>query len=325
MTRRRVLWLVVGLAVLAGAAAAAVAFDPDARLRGWAAGDPFYQGRAATAWRRDLAGPDEVKAVAARDALAAGKGEAVPVCVHLLKEAPEPAARWRAAEALAAMGPDADRGEVNKETPAGSSALIAALADPDPLVRGAAARAVGELTPNPAAAVPALVAQFPSVDAVRAVSKYKAAGGPAVPPLTELLRHPDAAVRWQAGRTLGKIGVPALPALPELIRQMADDPDALVREHAAEAIGDIGPAAAAAVPDLAKALADPAPKVRRDAVRGLGQMGPAAAAALPQVQGLLADPEEMVREAAARAARQIDPTAKVDAPPAGKKGQPEED
>ena len=323
--KRRGLWVVLGLAVLAAAGAAAWAFDPDARLRGWAGGDPFYRGRAGTAWRHDLAGPDEVKATAARDALAAGKAEAVPVCVWVVTTAPEPAARVRAVEALAAMGPDADRGEVNKETPTGSAALIAALADPDPLVRGAAARAVGERTPDAGTAVPALVKLFPDVDAVRAVSKYKAAGGPAVPKLTELLRHDDAAVRWQAGRTLGKIGVPALPALPELARQMASDPDALVREHAAEALGDIGPAAAAAVPDLAKALKDPAFKVRRDAVRSLGQMGPAAKGALTDVQALLTDPEEIVRTAAATSARQIDPTAKVDAPPAGKKGPADED
>ena len=315
MTRRRLVWVGLGLAVLAAGVGAAVLLDPDARVRGWAAGEPFYQGRAATAWRHDLAGADEVKAVAARDALAEGKGEAVPVCVWLVKNAPEPAARWRAAEALGKMGPAGA---------ASGPALVAVLDDPDPLVRGVAARTVGELTPDPGAAVPVLVKLFPDVDAIRAAAKYKAAAGPAVPRLTELLRHDDPAVRWQAGRALGKIGEPALSALPELVRQMANDPDPLVREHAAEALGDIGPSAAAAVPDLAKALKDPAVKVRRDAVRSRGQMGPAAKPVLAEVMALTKDPEEIVRDAAARSARQIDPAAGGGRPDEGRKHQDED-
>jgi len=42
--------------------------------QGWINGEPFYQGRSATAWRRGLRNPDEVAANAATQALAAGGG-----------------------------------------------------------------------------------------------------------------------------------------------------------------------------------------------------------------------------------------------------------
>jgi HEAT repeat protein len=297
MKRRRVIAVVMLLLVVTGIAA--LFLDPAERVLGWARGEPFYHGRAASAWRGELGGRDEAEAAAARDELAEGKAEAVPVCAWLIAKASEPQVRWRAADALGRMG---------KDVPAVGPPLVAALADPDSLVRAVATRAVGELAPDVPGAVPALIRLFPDVEAIRSVARFKAAGGEAVPQLVGLLRYEDPVVRWNAARTLGKIGIPALIAVPDLIEVMGEDTEPLVREHCAEALGDIGPEAFESVPALAKALRDPAPKVRRDAARSLGLIGPPAKAVLEDVRTLMKDPEPLVREAATTAARRIDPS-----------------
>ena len=302
MKSRRMIWVLVGVVVLAAAGAAAVLLDPAARVRGWAAGEPFYQDRAAAAWDRDLRQQDEVARVKARDELANGKGDAVPVCEWLLGHAADSQVRWRAAEALKAMKKDA--------APA-APALLAALDDPDPLVRAVAGEAVEELAPNlPAGSLATLVKAFPNVGAIRAVAKYRRDGADAVPQLIALLRHENAKVRENAARTLGWIGEPAAASVPDLTDVMGKDPEALVREHCAESLGQIGPASVPAIPALVKALKDPNVKVRRDAVRSLGQLGPAAKAALPEVKALANDEAEIIKKAVADAVAKIDPPAK---------------
>lgn len=299
MSRARRVMLVALVLLLVGVVAAAI-FDPSRRLLGWANGEPFYQGRAASAWARDLREADSPQAAEALQTLTAGKGTAAPTCAWVLRHAPEPQARSRAGDALAKMG---------KEAASAKDDLVAALSDPDPLVRATAVRAIGELAPDVPGAVPALVNLFPDIEAIRAVAKFGPAGGEAVPALAALLTNENSTVRWQAIRTLGKIHEPSLPTLPDLMRLTLSDRDPLVREHAAEAIGDIGPAAAAGVPALVKALKDPVAKVRRDAVRSLGQIGPAARAALDDVRKATGDPDSNVQAAATRALRLIDPAA----------------
>jgi HEAT repeat protein len=193
--------------------------------------------------------------------------------------------------------------------PAGPD-LVAALADSDPLVRAGAARTIGGLAPDVPGAIPALVKCFPDRDAIRAVAEFKQAGAEAVPSLIEMTRNPDAAVRRQAVRALGKIGVRALDALPQLMALTTGDPEPGVREQSAEAIGEIGSPAAAGIPALVKALGDSGARVRRDAVRSLGQMGPAAKGALQEVLALANDPDDDVKKAAKDAARKIDPAGK---------------
>ena len=79
-----------------------------------------------------------------------------------------------------------------------------------------------------------------------------------IPDLVALLAHEDATVRWNAARTLGKIGDPAKVAVPKILPQFSDS-DPAVREHAAEALGDIGPSAASkeSLALLVHALNDP--------------------------------------------------------------------
>jgi HEAT repeat protein len=292
--------IVIGLALVV-VASVAIAFDPSARILGWVRGEPFYQGRAATAWKRDLSNPDAVQSNQAIETLAAGKRGSLPVCAWLARHAAESQVRTRAIEAMAKMGKDA--------APAGPD-LVAALADPDPLVRSGAARTIGGLAPDVPGAVSALVRCFPDRDAIRAVAEYKQAGAEAVVGLIQMTRHPDAAVRRQTVRTLGKIGPGALDALPDLIALTTGDPEAGVREQSAEAIGEIGPAAAAGIPALVRALGDSNNRVRRDAVRSLGQMGPVAKGSLQEVLSLANDPDDDVKKAAKDAARKIDPAGK---------------
>jgi len=274
----------------------AAALDPAARLVGWARGEPFFQGRSATAWERELRKSDEVEAGAATESLAGGRTGAVPVCVWLLQHSPDARVRARAVNALVKMEKDA--------APAGAD-LVAVLFDGDPLVRSAAARVIGKLAPEVPGAVPALIQMFPDREALRAVSQFKEAGAAAVPRLIELLEHTDPTVRREAVRALGKIGEPSLAALAKLNALATGDPQAGVREQSAEAIGDIGPAAAAGIPVLVRALRDEEPKVRRDAARSLGKMGPAAKDALGAVKALASDPDPDVKAAAADAARKI--------------------
>ena len=285
--------------LLVVAAGLAVVLDPGRRALGWVRGEPFYRGRAASAWRRDLMQSDEAGGAETFNTLVAAKGEAVPVCSWMLRNSSATEARWKAVDVL---------GHIGKDGAAAGPDLVAALDDPDPLVRRVAIRAVAELAPDVPGAVPALAARFPDVEAIRAVAKFGRAGGEAVPALVKLFAHADPEVRWQSVRAIGKIGEPALAAVPELMRLTAEDPAWQVREHAAEALGDIGPAAIAGLPALVKALHDPNARVRRDAVRSLGQMGPAAKLALPEVRAANQDPDENVKTAAKRAARLIDPT-----------------
>jgi HEAT repeat protein len=297
MNRRRVSWLVVIILLLCVVAGLVTALDPSARVQGWVRGEPFFQDRSATSWRRELRTPDENVAAIATAALTNGKDKSIPVCVWLLKNAEEPQVRLRAGETLGKMGKDA--------VSAGPD-LVLAFNDSDPLVRAVAIRVVGDLAPDVPGAVTGLIPLFPNVEAIRAVARFKQAGAEAVPKLIELTRHEDPGVRRQTVRALGKIGVPALSSLPALISLIETDSVPGVREQSAEAIGEIGPAAAEGIPVLVKALKDTDAMVRRDAVRSLGQMGPAAKGVLSDVRTLTKDPEEKVRKAATDAARLIE-------------------
>lgn len=296
---KRTAGLLVGAVVVIGGVAALATLDPAARVQGWVGGEPFHDGRSATAWGRDLASPDAPTRTEAAQKLT--KPEAVPVLRGLLGS-DRAEVRLAATDAARQLGPAA------RDL---APQLVARLDDPDQLVRTTAARAVGELAPDVPGAVDALAAHVPDAEAIRALAKFGPAAAPAVDPLLRHIDHADATVRWNVLRTLGDIGPAAAKAVPAAVGKLTDA-DPQVREHAAETLGQIGPAAAAeqSVGPLAKTLADPEWKVRRDAVRSLGQMGPAAKGVLPQVKGLASDPKPEVVAAAEKAARLIDPDGK---------------
>jgi HEAT repeat protein len=300
MTRRR---LIVG-GVLVMAAVLAVLFEPTGVVRGYLCGEPFFDGRPADTWARRLRDASPHTQEDARKALVAGGPAAVPVLLDLLRqpggwEAAE--VRWTAAELLGEIGPAAG--------PVAADALVTALGDSDRHVRAVATEALGQVGPLSPLVVPALTVRLKDDDplpALRALARCRPDGLEAVPEVTALLTRTAAAVRWNAARTLGKLG--ADKALGPLVAALKDE-DADVREHAAEALGDIGPAAAAAVEPLTGALRDPNARVRHDAARSLGQIGPAARPAVPALRGLRDDPEPAVREAAARALAALEPPA----------------
>lgn len=290
----RVASVVLVIVLLIGAA---ILGEPTGALRGRLWGDAFYQNRSASAWRSLLAsGPAEQ----AQAEAALAHPSAVPVLRQILlrpaREGGPAEARLIAARLLGKIGPAARAAEPE---------LLAAMRDSDPHLPGVAATSLPKVGIPADKALPALL---PLLDtphaavALRAISEYRAEARSILPQLQAVLsdRSRESEVRWNAARTLGKIGPDAVAAVPALIEQLQDD-DALVREHAAEALGDIGPPASQAVPALVEALSDPVTRVRRDAVRSLGQIGPSAKQAAPAVRRLLADPEQMVREAASTA------------------------
>jgi HEAT repeat protein len=134
------------------------------------------------------------------------------------------------------------------------------LTDSDLHVRTIAAQSLGEIHPADEAIVAKLILLLATDDreiVIRPLSGFGSAAKAAVPNLIEVLKgDSNSRMRWEAARTLGKIGPAAKPAVSALI-QATMDHDALVREHAAEALGDIGPEAAEGIPALIVALEDP--------------------------------------------------------------------
>jgi HEAT repeat protein len=117
----------------------------------------------------------------------------------------------------------------------------------DPSLRLRAAKALGDLGPAARAAVPALVAALADTDgdarrgAIAALRLIQ----PGAPPPEALvraialdLRDPDANFRLLAARALGRIGPPAVIALPDLEARRAD-PDPDVRRAVGEAYARI--------------------------------------------------------------------------------------
>jgi HEAT repeat protein len=243
----------------------------------------------------------------ARKALESGGKPAVPVLIELLgtEASPgwkKPSVRWIAAEVLGTIGPDARDA---------SASLLSALDDPDTYVQGVAAFSIPQVQTPAKDAVPPLTKLLRTqhvVPATRAPGEYK---GEAKAALTELLvilqdESRPTEDRWNAARTIGKIGPAAIESLPVLI-ELTKDKEATIREHCAEAIGDVGPTAVDGIPALIECLDDPATRVRRDSVRSLGYIGEASAPAVPKILKLLTDKEELVRHAARDALRIIAP------------------
>ncbi len=277
--------------------------QPLVALWGHVTGEPFYQGWPASHWRRMLAGGPAQQAEAIETLEGAGS-QAAPVLAAVLQDQRQSSGEVRclAAELLGKVGAGAEA------TP---TSLVAALDDPDAHVRSVASASLPKANVPAEVAVPALVdllGREQNPVHVRALSEYRDAAKPGLPVLLEILANSklDSETRWNAARTIGKIGAKAASAVPALVAVL-QDPAATIREHAAEALGDIGPPAAEAVKPLASVLNDPAPRVRRDAVRSLGQIGPPARTVVSEIQALLKDKEEIVREAARTTLQTIAP------------------
>lgn len=266
-------------------------------------GQQFFRGWPTGLWRRALAA-DPVRREEALAQFESGGTEAVAVLAELLQDTRYSSAevRWTAADML---------GKVGASNPVAAVAILGAMRDPDPHVRNVAAAAMPKAGVVPDAGVPALIkliGEDRQPVPLRALSEYRSAAHPALTLLAEILanRELDEETRWNAARTIGKVGPTATAAIPALVAALQDEA-ATVREHAAEALGDIGPNAGEAVGALASVLTDRATRVRRDAVRSLGQIGATARPAVPEIKRLLHDPEPVVRKAAEETLRAIAP------------------
>jgi HEAT repeat protein len=171
-----------------------------------------------------------------------------------------------------------------------------------PAFQQLATTVLGEIGPDAADAVPALVGQLNAKDAdIRRETILALAGiGPgakaATGDLVKLLDEKDFQYRGAAAFALGKIGAAdATAALKKSLE--ADDP--MLRLASVWALLQLDPTndeyAKIAVPRLGAALSVDRPRVRREAAAALGRLGPKASGAVAQLQKALQDDVPEVR------------------------------
>jgi HEAT repeat protein/beta-lactamase regulating signal transducer with metallopeptidase domain len=184
-----------------------------------------------------------------------------------------------------------------------AAALISALNDPTPAVRGAAVETLGKLQDTTAVLALMRTLRADSSPEVRraaawALGQYEDAR--AVPALSEALtRDADESVRAAAAHALGQIGdAGAVDALGDAL----SDANLEVRRYVIHALGQIEDARA--VPALSRAVSDNVTELRRSAIHALGQIqDPSAIAA---IQPALEDRDAEVRKTAAWALGQLE-------------------
>jgi hypothetical protein len=250
MTRRRALWLVVTLLVLAALAVltpASPAYLPDLVSQGYFG--VYHDGHSASYWTDELKSQDiEVRyhAINCLGAMGADAGEAVPALSAVMLEDPDREARSRAALALSKMGL-ASRPAAN--------ALAVALGDEEPFVRMNAATALFQMRTGCHCAVPALIREFHddrncvdlpmfcvSIQEMMALALGRASANTdeGVPVLKGALETATTSRRRTIlARALGEIGCEAAPAAP-LLRALLGDGNIDVRRTAEDALMHMG-------------------------------------------------------------------------------------
>ncbi len=121
--------------------------------------------------------------------------------------------------------------------------------------------------------------------------------------MKDTLRAKNPDYRILAVESLGRIGLAAEEAVPDIIAALHDENDA-VRLHAVKALGEIGPVA---VPSLIPALNHQDQAVRCGAADALGSIGPRAKEAVPALVNLLSDQDYTITRHAASALGLIGP------------------
>ena len=199
---------------------------------------------------------------------------AIPALIKTFADA-NSEVRQAAADALSKFGP------------AAVPPLIDALKADSASTRSEAARALGTIGSDARDAIPALKALFLASDKVgnsagEALAKI---GKPAVPALSEALKHDNAAVRAQAVRLLGKIGADAVPTLVDALADKNVD----VRLGAAGALTPLRISDKMVVLALAHAVHDPDQRVRQQCLQALRLLGVGAKLAAPKLIAALKD------------------------------------
>jgi HEAT repeat protein len=130
------------------------------------------------------------------------------------------------------------------DTRAAMQTFIRASRSDDPVIRGFAAHALGQVRPWETNAVLVLV---------------------------ELLDDPVALVRLAATRSLYASGLRAAPAVPRLAAQLRDE-SSVLREATLETLARLGAHARPALPELESCLGDPSESVRRAATNAVASV-----------------------------------------------------
>lgn len=308
---------------------------PDAQLRRAAmVALALHGGRAVTALVPLLDSSSAALRLEAVEALALIGADAVPALVKVLEEAPPRGNRSDnqlagAAAALTKIG----RPAVRPLVPLFGDAEATVARDIAEIVRSIGAEAIGILDqilaePEHPHAVPAaaLLGAFTEAGALAAPPLVRSLGDErfnlrweakrslrrlgqsGLESLLEALHHPDDDLRWEAAQLL--VALPEPPAGPLLaaFRQDLASADSAVRRRAIRALGGLNLSEARQL--IEGTLADPDPLIRRAAVAQLGATGvPAAAAALLARWG--AEEDEETAEAILQAAADLDPEAAV--------------
>jgi HEAT repeat protein len=175
--------------------------------------------------------------------------------------------------------------------------LLKSLKHSDAEVRRSAAVALESFGPEAATVVPALTQALDDADAVTQVVAARTLGQigmAALPGLLQALGKPEKQVRREAIWALVRLGVAAKDAVPALAGALRDS-DLRVRLGAAQALGAIGPEASAAIPGLIECLKDSSLIFCRLAAQALTRLGPEAVPALQQASQ---SPDQFVRREA---------------------------
>jgi HEAT repeat protein len=227
--------------------------------------------------------------------------EAIPALSAALQD-PDAGVRWEAAYSLYEIAPDAK--------PA-IGALKQALNDSSGHVRLNAVAALSKMDVPSAEMLPAVrkLLQDPDpemrIDAANSMLSLDAPIAEVLPILLEGLKASNVKIRVKAAETLADYTLPVevLPSLSQALK----DPDAKVRENCAKAIGKVGLLAGSATASLAQALNDPESSVRNAAAKALASTGPSGKNGIPAlVEAIRKDRDATVRQSAVRALAAID-------------------
>jgi HEAT repeat protein len=226
---------------------------------------------------------------------------ALPALANAL-EAPNARLRWTAVMAIGQFG---DRAR------SALPSLLKAINDSNFRVREEAANAIAQIAPQKAdAAIPELTKLMndPEITARadRAAVSLAKMGKLAMPTFLTALTNGAVHVRSRAAFHLQDLGTNALPAVPMLVKTLADE-DWIPAQAACWTLGALRAEPELVVPALAKLVEGPKAGCRMPALVALGRFGAEARAALPAVVKALNDSDAEVREAATNAVRKIAP------------------
>lgn len=208
--------------------------------------------------------------------------------------------------------------ELGPEAAKALPALIPALDDGDEQVWFHAVTAIARIGPQALPAVPALLEDLAESGRRSANPKwYRSAfalgsiGPVALPKLLPALKNPDSRIRSGSAKALGWFGEKAAPAIPGLV-ELLNDENENVRFHAAKTLGKIGPPA---IPALRKCLQGTNWKLQLSALSAVQAMGIKARPLSEILIPIASDtPAPELQIQAMRALRRIQPEPKFYAP-----------